>query len=373
MGAEYGQRRPEGIDCRVMQPEELAECLSYILDRAPALPGRLAGALLVANPNAGGFTRPSYARRRHAELLELKSLFSSLPPMEGRPGLELCLTNKPEHASEIAREFFAAARASGLRDGEFRLVMTAGGDGTSLEVLTALMGLPIEERRHYAVLRLPFGTGNDGSDGRRLPESLGSIVGPCVAAPRTAILASPNPVGGKKPIWSFNIASLGADAFIAHMTNRFKNVFPGDFYKLWVDLASVFYDFLWPSRELALKAFAASGAAIREFARPLLLLAMGASGRRQYGSNKPILPGEENVIAVSQMPLFRKLAVKGPLQRGEHRGIPEVELFEAQRLEIGYGDRILFQADGEITRLEAGDFPLRMELVDGAYLVLSPA
>jgi len=60
-----------------MHPEELAEGLSYLLDRAPALPGTLAGALLVANPNAGGFTRPSYSRRRHAELLELKARAAS--------------------------------------------------------------------------------------------------------------------------------------------------------------------------------------------------------------------------------------------------------------------------------------------------------
>lgn len=356
-----------------MHPEELAEGLSYLLDRAPSLPGKLVGALLVANPNAGGFTRPSYSRLRHSELLELKARAGSLPIQGGRPRLELCLTKQPAHAAEIAREFFAAARSAGLREGEFRLVMTAGGDGTSLEVLSSLMELPPEERRHYAVLRLPFGTGNDGSDGRDLLSSLGRLLGPCVSAPKTAILASPRREGGKAPIWSFNIASFGVDAFITHMTNRLKNVFPGDFYKFWVDIASVFYDFAWPTRELSLKAYAAGGAVTRDFTRRLLLLAIGASGNRQYGSNAAILPGEENVCAVSQMPLLRKLAVKGPLQSGEHRGFPEVDLFSAQRLEIQYGDRILFQSDGEATRLDSEDFPLRMELIPGAYFCLSPS
>jgi diacylglycerol kinase family enzyme len=356
-----------------MRPEELAEGLSYILDRAPSLPGKLVGALLVANPNAGGFTRPSYSRLRHAELLELKADFASFPRLEGRPHLEFFRTKKPTHAAEIAREFFAASRSAGLRDGEFRLLMTAGGDGTSLEVLTSLMELPPEERRHYAVLRLPFGTGNDGSDGRSLSMSLGRLRGPCVVAPKTAILASPGPRGGKAPIWSFNIASLGVDAFIAHMTNRLKNVFPGDFFKLWVDLASVFYDFAWPTRELRLKAYTALGSVVRDFERKLLLLAIGASGRRQYGSNKSILPDDDNVCAVSQMSLFRKLALKGPLQSGMHRSFPEADLFSAQRLEIEYGDRILFQADGEVVRFDADDFPLRMELVPEAYLALDPA
>jgi diacylglycerol kinase family enzyme len=356
-----------------MQPEELAEGLSYLLDRAPALPRRLAGALLVANPTAGGFTRPSYARLRQAELHALKERAAGLPLRADAAPLELGMTTKPSHAAELAREFFAAARASGLREDEFRLVMPAGGDGTSFEVLGSLMELPPEERRHYAVLRLPFGTGNDGSDGRDLLSCLGRLLGPCIVSPRTAILATPRPEAGKRPIWSFNIASFGADAFIAHMTNKLKTVFPGDFYKLWVDLAAVFYDFAWPSREMGLKAFSAAGSVARDFRRRLLLLAIGASGRRQYGSNKAILPDDDNICAVSQMPLLRKLAVKGPLQRGAHKGFPEVDLFSATRLALDYSDRILFQADGEITRFEAGDFPIVIDLVPEAYQCLCPA
>ena len=356
-----------------MQPKELAEGLSYLLERAPALPGRLAGALLVANPTAGGFTRPSYSKRRHAELLALREKAADLPARVGSPLLELGMTTKPSHAAELARDFFAAARASGLREGEFRLVMPAGGDGTSFEVISSLMELPPAERRHYIVLRLPFGTGNDGSDGRDLIACLGRLLGPCIVSPKTAILATPEPEGGKRPIWSFNIASFGADAFIAQMTNRLKRVFPGDFYKLWVDLAAVFYDSAWPSRDMGLKAFSEAGAVVRDFRRKLLLLAIGASGRRQYGSNIAILPDDDNVCAVSQMPILRKLAVKGPLQKGGHKAFPEVDLFSAARIVLDYSDRILFQSDGEITRFEAGDFPISVDLVPGAYLCLCPS
>lgn len=356
-----------------MQPEELAEGLSFLLDRAPSLPCRLAGAILVANPTAGGFTRPSYSKLRHAELLRLKERASALPLRGGAPRLELGLTEKPAHAAELARDFFASARASGLRDGEFRLVMPAGGDGTSHEVLSALMALPSEERRHYAVLRLPFGTGNDGSDGRDLLACLGRLLGPCALSPMTAILASPASAGGKRPIWSFNIASLGVDAYITHMTNKLKTVFPGDFYKLWVDIASVFYDFAWPTRELGLKAYSKDGSLVRDFARRLLLIAVGASGHRQYGSNKAILPDDDNVCAISQMSLFRKLAVKGPLQAGGHKAFPEADLFSAARLVIEYPDAILFQADGESQRFDASDFPLTIELAADAYLCLSPS
>jgi diacylglycerol kinase family enzyme len=100
---------------------------------------------------------------------------------------------------------------------------------------------------------------------------------------------------------------------------------------------------------------------------------VGASGNRQYGSNKKILPDENNVCAITQMNLLRKLAVKGPLQNGGHKDFPEAELFSAARLVIQYADRILFQADGEITRFEAGDFPISMDLVPAAYLALEPS
>jgi diacylglycerol kinase family enzyme len=181
----------------------------------------------------------------------------------------------------------------------------------------------------------------------------------------------PNPQGGKSPTWSFNIASFGIDAYTAHMTNRFKTLFPGDFYKVMLDIAAVFYDLAWPTRVMGLKAYDETGAISRDFQRRLLLIAVGASGNRQYGSNKRILPDENNVCAISQMSLFRKLAVKGPLQNGGHKDFHEADLFSAARLVLEYSDRILFQADGEITRFEAVDFPLTMELVNGAYLALS--
>jgi diacylglycerol kinase family enzyme len=355
-----------------MKPEELADGLRFLLDRATGLPGKLVSALLVANPTAGGFTRPSYSKLRHAELLALMDEAAEMPSREVPVRLELGLTRKPAHAAEIARDFFASARAEGLREGEFRLVMPAGGDGTSFEVISALMELPLEERRRYAVLRLPFGTGNDGSDGRELHTCLGRLLGPCALARRTAVLVTPAAAGGKRPIWSFNIASFGADAFIAHMTNEFKAFFPGDFYKICVDIASVFYDLAWPSSPLRLKAFSSSGEKVRDFTRRMLLLAIGASGHRQYGSNKAILPDDNNVCALSQMSLLRKLAVKGPLQVGGHRAFPEADLFGASRIELEYHDRVLFQADGEITRFDERDFPMVVELVEDSYSCLCP-
>jgi diacylglycerol kinase family enzyme len=360
-----------------MRPDELASNIEYLLARSPAFPSGLASAVLIANPTAGGFTRPAYERKRHAELEELAARAAGLPATNAPIGLDMRLTEGPGHAAELARSFLGSSREAGAlasaKNRENRapsLILTAGGDGTSLEVLSALMDLPPEERDSYLVLRLPFGTGNDGSDGRDLKTSLGRLLAPSRPSPRAAIRVEPNPGGGKQPLWSFNIASLGADAFISDMTNRLKSLFPGDSYKLWVDVASVLYDFLWPTWPMKLRAFDAGGDETRCFDREILILAFGASGRRQYGSNKSILPDDDNVCAISQMSLLRKLAVKGPIQKGLHRGMKEVELFRAAKIVVAYGDRILMQRDGEVTRLGAADFPLEMEIVPEAYRTL---
>jgi len=352
-----------------MRPEELASNINFLLDRSPAFPSGLASAILIANPTAGGFTRPSYERKRHAELEELAAQATALPARGSSTPLETRLTEGPGHAGKLARAFIASTR-EGVANREPRLIMTAGGDGTSLEVLSALMELPPAERDSYLVLRLPFGTGNDGSDGRDLKASLGRLLVASRPSPRSAIRVEPNPGGGKPHLWSFNIASLGADAFISDMTNRLKTVFPGDSYKLWVDVASVLYDIMWPTWPMKLRAFDADGNEIRCFDREILIMAFGASGRRQYGSNKSILPDDDNVCAINQMSLLRKLGVKGPIQKGAHRGMKEVELFSAARIVVAYGDRILMQRDGEVTRLSAADFPLEMEIVQDSYRTL---
>jgi diacylglycerol kinase family enzyme len=350
-----------------MRPDQLADSIRFLLSRSPVSPGLSIQVDLIANPVAGGFTRPSYARRRAAELDALVALAQALPARLDPTAIDLHLTDRAGHAGYIARAIIAKAREAGYGPA-MRILMTAGGDGTSLEVATTLMSLPVEERRHWLVLRLPLGTGNDGSEGRDLGTALGRFLHPCRAGSRPAILVTPNPGGGRQALWSFNIASIGVDAFVADMTNRLKSSFPGDSYKFMVDVAAVAYDFVWPARPMVVRASGPKGERLIE--KGCLLLAVGASGRRQYGSNKKILPGEENVCFIPQLSLFRKLAVKGPISDGGHAAFPEVELFEADRLLVEYPAPLLFQADGEVTRLETADFPLEFRIIPDAYRVL---
>ena len=103
-----------------------------------------------------------------------------------------------------------------------------------------------------------------------------------------------------------------------------------------------------------------------------LFVAMGASGNRQYGSNKKILPDESNVISVSQTSLIRKLLVKGAIESGRHDGVREVRHFSADRLELSYEERIPLQCDGEAEILARCDFPLTMERIPSLYNVVVP-
>jgi diacylglycerol kinase family enzyme len=148
-----------------------------------------------------------------------------------------------------------------------------------------------------------------------------------------------------------------------------KGRLPGDSYKLWVDIATLLYDKLYRVDFLDVRAFGEQNWEIRE---KLLLLAVGASGYRTYGSQKKILPDERNVCAVKQMPLLRKLALKGLFTTGRHTDKPESILFSAGRVEFTGSHPLLAQMDGETVLLQPDDMPAVIELTAPVIPVLKP-
>ncbi|MBU0927714.1 MAG: diacylglycerol kinase [Spirochaetes bacterium] len=321
-------------------------------------------AVLIANPRAGGFSRPARAAAAMRDLASATLEAEAAEPRKGKLSWRVSQTTGSRHATRMASEYIEEAA---MKPKSAWLVVLACGDGTSLEFLDELSRAPDELRNRFTVLRLPMGTGNDGSDGRELADSLSRLVGHGAIAIQPVLRVLPaagGPAAARAPggEWrSFNIASVGLDAFVTNMTNRLKASLPGDSYKLWVDLASVFYDRIYPPKPMSISALGPTGAETSARTGEFLLVAMGVSGNRTYGSNKPILPDGDNVCAVSQMPLLRKLALKDPISSGRIRDFPEASLFSAETLEIAYGDRILVQMDGEAELLVAEDFPLRIE------------
>jgi diacylglycerol kinase family enzyme len=251
----------------------------------------------------------------------------------------------------------------------FFLIITAGGDGTSLEAQLALYEAHPALRSNFAIVRLPMGTGNDGADAWDLDKALDLLTEPVVVEYSRALRLRTS-TRGKGPFLAFNILSIGLDAFVTHMTNKMKGSFPGDSYKLWVDIAALFYDKVYKVGPMEIKACDEGGAEVLSLNGPVLLAAMGVSGKRTYGSHKMILPDARNVCIIRQMSLFRKLSLKGLFNTGGHVDKKEASLCGASRLEFRYKYPVLAQMDGETVRLEPRDFPASIELTEPAIPIL---
>jgi diacylglycerol kinase family enzyme len=347
-----------------MDTSTFAEALRGLVERTPLFGKTDLEAVMVANPKAGGFSRSSRARHNAAALAQATRAASGMQLRKGITNWRALDTNSPKHAGSIALSLLEEAA---IKPKTQWLIVLACGDGTSHEFLDELSRSPRELAERFAVLRLPMGTGNDGSDGRELPDSLSRLIGYGRIDEQVAIRMIPAPGGpaskrAPEGEWrAFNIASMGVDAYITHMTNKLKSIMPGDSYKMWLDIAAVLYDLSYPSGQMEIRAFDTTGTATASYEGKFLLAAMGISGHRAYGSNKPILPDDDNVCLIRQMSLLRKLILKGPIAAGRHRGLPEAELLTADTLEIKYSRPILMQTDGETQSLVAEDFPFRME------------
>ncbi|AEF86375.1 diacylglycerol kinase [Treponema primitia ZAS-2] len=368
-----------------MNLEEFAKPMAAICSHSLVAPGRPLHWTIIANPTAGGFTIKS-RWKQHSAALKLYMEKAEANPLREDAGpsktaleadqsrgslgrLGLTLTQGPGTAGKIVKALLE--EASSTRSGgnaPFHLLITAGGDGTSLEALTVLYTAPAALRSNFAVLRLPMGTGNDGADARELDGVLDRLIHPSTVEYARALRLTT--ASGKGPFMAFNILSVGLDAFVTHMTNKMKGKLPGDSYKLWVDIASLLYDRLYKVGHMDVRAFDEAGRQVEDFGEKVLLLAVGASGHRTYGSNKRILPDERNVCVVQQMSLFRKVALKGLFTTGGHIHKPESKPFNAHRVEFRGENPILAQMDGEAVLLKPEDFPAAIELTELAIPVL---
>ena len=348
--------------------------------------------LVIANPTAGGFVMRSRWKKCRRVLEErraaarLNPLRRNCVPAKVANGDQSAMfagcvpTERPGSAADIAKALVDMADSAviapnepGAASAPFYLLITAGGDGTSLEALSVLYNAPDAVRARITVLRLPMGTGNDGADSPDLARALDLLIQPSRVeyAPALRLIpAQGGPAAAQSPYLAFNILSVGLDAFVTHMTNKMKGKLPGDFYKLWVDIASLLYDTLYTVDFLDVRALDAQGKEIRSFREKLLLLAVGASGHRTYGSQKKILPDDRNVCALKQMPLLRKLALKGLFATGTHADKPEAILFTAHRIEFSGRYPMLAQMDGETILLQPEDFPAAIELTEPVIPVL---
>lgn len=341
------------------------------LETSSLFPGKNLHIDLILNPAAGAFR---HGRRRRALIEALLEAPRRIPAPPSRLEREVRVsawtTDYAGHESVILAHLQSADPTG---PGDQRLVVIAGGDGTSRGALISALSLPQEIRDDLLFFRLPLGTGNDAAETRDWPQALEALSG------RGAVRLEPRTLSvievaaqGLPVHYSFNIASVGLDAFVVHLTNRLKAWFPGNSYSLMVDAASFFYEafvqVVPTSVELTLH-----GRTVLRSAEAFLLAALGASGYRTYGAGKKILPDDDNFCLAGKKNLFTKLAYRKPFYEGTHRGLSGVTLARGDALTVVSPVRVPIQMDGEVVWLEPENAPLTMAVVDRGLKVLGLA
>lgn len=330
---------------------------------------------IIANAFSGGFTQNKIATKNKIILENQSNLSKEQPVLTKSIEFTVCETEYARHGSEIVTTIFQNYQKT-LENEDSKtqrvLIITAGGDGTSLEVQTSLLKIAFESKENYeiitnsfSILRLPFGTGNDGSDGRTLEDSLLRLTFPSHIELQKAVKVSCNntdDLSDNSPWYSFNLASVGIDAYITHMTNKMKKVFPGDFYKLWVNLSCLFYRNHYKNLPMQVEFYDDKDNLITSLSEKIEFCLLGVSGNRTYGSNHKILPTEDNACITESLSLFTKLANMKAFEDGTHVDKNFSKFYTASKLVMKYSGKILVQLDGESYILNKVNFPLTMEL-----------
>ncbi|MFO8042417.1 MAG: hypothetical protein R6U25_04375 [Alkalispirochaeta sp.] len=265
-------------------------------------------------------------------------------------------------SGEEARERVAARLADG--DAREPVIVSLGGDGTHNHILQA----GIDLGGYGIFLRLPLGSGNDAAGVESLEQALDDLEG--IMTPRWIAAVR---VG--TPQWyrfAFNIASVGLDAYVTLLHNRWRGVLPGNTYRLLVDLAVLRYDRALRVGPLALRGTTFAGESVDLGSTSRSLVAMGVSGNLTYGDHMRVLPGAENVCVIERAGLLEKLRMKRLFYEGRHTEESITALYSLKELTGEYSGTLPLQYDGEARFLRAEDFPLTMEVISSAVRVLAP-
>jgi diacylglycerol kinase family enzyme len=319
---------------------------------------------VIVNPHAGFFKRRSTLSRRVFELEHKLQDLRSRNPGRRVEINTVHFTERPGHAHQIADAILA--KEARERRGIEHLVVGCGGDGTANEICRAFVMADESLLDRIKLLRLPLGTGNDAADARTFDEAYDLILGDQRTVRTGAVAVT---VADGTVYWAFNIASIGFDAYIADLTNRFKRVIPGQAYKALVNLGTLFYDQVVHPQPMDLRLFDGRLETEVKGMVPSMVV-VGASGHRTYGGHMPVLPGDENVCIVDGMSIMRKIAQKKLFYLGKHGELPEVSFHRADRVDIDYRGRIPLNLDGEIVWLEPNDFPLSLRVTRAKIKVL---
>lgn len=241
---------------------------------------------------------------------------------------------------------------------EGRPVIVVGGDGSVHEVVNGLLA----SGRSVPLGIVAAGSGNDFAwNTLQLPRDP-------VAAFERAFHGTPIDVdaGRVNGRYFANAFSVGLDADIAVAAHRLKR-WP------FMSGARLYYgatlkQLLFGYQRCPYLAFKIDECEWMETNRYVLL---AVSNGPTYGGGFRINPtadytdGWLHVCAIDYAPLLRALRLLPVVQRGEHRGVPEAQFFQAQKIQIESRSPVAIQMDGETSYAQR----YQAEVLPGALLV----
>jgi diacylglycerol kinase family enzyme len=342
----------------VQRIERIEELIGDLLTHSDLYrEGRLFADVIV-NPCAGSLSTDARCERTIERLEVLRrGLLGDARPRDSLT-IRFHHTHYVGHARELSQSILRH-RPPGVQ-----LILSVGGDGTHGEVLSAYRG-----ERETRFLRLPMGTGNDGADSRELGRAVTTLLGHAMERNDGWVEVKPQ---GIPPILGFNIASIGLDAYVAYLTNRLKGKFGGDLYKVIADVMTLFYEMIVGAGMMQVDVTGPDGT-IETLDGRFLICAVGASGHREYGGGKQVMPGEENVCIIDACGLLAKIRLKSLFYNGDHTAESNVYMRSARSVVVRYAQRIPLQVDGETVWLRQENFPLSITVMEPTMPVLKPA
>ena len=266
--------------------------------------------------------------------------------------IEIERTRGPRDAERIARE--------GVRAGA-EVVIAAGGDGTTSEVVAGILGAGLGSYAELALL--PLGTGGDLARGLGLAGSLDDAIVRIAngkSRPIDAGRATFTTRDGRELTTHFiNIASLGVSGLVTQLVNDAPKTFGG---RVSFFLGTVRAIARWRAVPVTLRL---DGAVVHE--GPLHLAAV-ANGR-YFGGGMHVAPAARFDDGVFDLVVFRGEGGKGRLLRkfpliysGRHLALDEVTQHRGVVVEASSDAELWLEIDGE----PLGRAPARFECLPGA-------
>lgn len=354
-----------------MRYQDALESVVAAIDRVLAryaLPRRR---VYIANPHAG--TRHRHRRTvafvRHA----LTSDDKALTPSDGAE------TDGAETVSVVwtaaGDEAIAAVESEARRADPSNptLIVTLGGDGTHNYALRA--GIDAADRLMF--LRVPLGSGNDSGPSASLTEFFDGLAAWDGVTPSPRWIPAVEVVSAGpavRPAYAaFNIASIGIDAFITAMHDRWRAILPGNTYRLLVNLAVLRYETIVDLQPIGVRLIEEGGGTVDLGKAVRMLIAFGVTGHRTYGDHMNVLPGEENLCILGYAGLLDKLRMKRLFYQGKHVDEAITSMHRAREIVLSYEKSLPLQMDGEAIELAGDDFPVTLRVRERAVRIIDPS